>query len=706
MDSSNQIRAASPREQEPGRLSLAATATFDIEAAAGDGPPKRPTFAIKGYTGAVMNVAGFYSPVIVDLAGLKASSQQMPALLDHNPSQIVGQTSSVKIGADGVDFAGVVTGDNAYAQEVVSQARNGFNWQASIGANIDRREYLDVGKTAIVNGRNVSGPMVIAREATIYEISFVSIGADSQTSAAVAASTNLGQSHQGEIMDFDTWLEAKGWLDPMALDDNQRAALRAAYDAERTASRSASTGAAAPAEERTLDQIFAEAQRKRDREKQIKKLTSEAIHRCPGRLDDIRALSEAAINSQCSLNDFKLSLLELQLRFPSFSVSRSSRTGGMKAVEAAICMSGRLPDIEKRFDQDTLNAADEAYPHGLGLMDLLLMVARENGYIGHSDRDVDGILRAAFQRTPLAIRANDGFSTLSLPGILSNVANKFLMTGFNAVESSWRETSKIRAATDFKSMTTYALTGALEYEEVGAAGEIKHGTLGEVSYTNRVKTYAKMLAITYEDIRNDDLGALTEVPMRLGRGAALKLNKVFWTEFLADLSSFYTSGRGNISTGAGSALSSAGLTAALQKFRKQTDPDGSPLAIEPRILLVPPELEITADELMTSTAVNTGGGSTTDRVPSRNTWVSKFRRVVSTYLSNANIPNYSTTAWWLLADPMDLPVIEAAFLDGREVPVVESADADFNVLGIQMRGYHRFGVSKQEYRAAVRSAGV
>ena len=33
-------------------------------------------------------------------------------------------------------------------------------------------------------------------------------------------------------------------------------------------------------------------------------------------------------------------------------------------------------------------------------------------------------------------------------------------------------------------------------------------------------------------------------------------------------------------------------------------------------------------------------------------------------------------------------------------PTVESADADFNVLGVQMRGYHDFGVALQEPRGA------
>jgi hypothetical protein len=71
----------------------------------------------------------------------------------------------------------------------------------------------------------------------------------------------------------------------------------------------------------------------------------------------------------------------------------------------------------------------------------------------------------------------------------------------------------------------------------------------------------------------------------------------------------------------------------------------------------------------------------------------------SAYPSNAGIAGYSAKAWYLLADPNDLPVIEVAFLNGQQTPTVERADADFNVLGIQFRGYFDFGVALQEASA-------
>jgi hypothetical protein len=78
---------------------------------------------------------------------------------------------------------------------------------------------------------------------------------------------------------------------------------------------------------------------------------------------------------------------------------------------------------------------------------------------------------------------------------------------------------------------------------------------------------------------------------------------------------------------------------------------------------------------------------------------------VSRYLGNSKYAGFSTKAWYLLAEPTDLPVIEVAFLNGQEAPTIETADADFNVLGVQMRGFHDFGCKLQDPRGGVKAKG-
>jgi hypothetical protein len=105
------------------------------------------------------------------------------------------------------------------------------------------------------------------------------------------------------------------------------------------------------------------------------------------------------------------------------------RQTASKTIEASIARTCGLRELDKHYDQQTLNASDDVFPHGIGLRDLFVMAARENGHAINSTSDTRTLLRAAFDgQGPQTIRA-EGISTLSLPGIMSNIANKFLLQG-------------------------------------------------------------------------------------------------------------------------------------------------------------------------------------------------------------------------------------------------------------------------------------
>jgi hypothetical protein len=122
----------------------------------------------------------------------------------------------------------------------------------------------------------------------------------------------------------------------------------------------------------------------------------------------------------------------------------------------------------------------------------------------------------------------------------------------------------------------------------------------------------------------------------------------------------------------------------------------------PAILLVPTALKVTANALMKSERLITGASATYGEA---NPYAGRFTVESSPYMSNTSYTGYSAAAWYMLANPAELPVIEIAALYGRVEPVIETADADFNVLGVQMRGYSDIGVNLQEYRGGVRADG-
>lgn len=678
-DTAMLIQAAAPTI--PGDLRFVEAAAGSVEfmpvEAADGAAPKSRKFAMTAYTGGAMSL-GFGAPVVIDLAGMTVTRQDLPILRQHDEERIVGHSTQVDVTAQRIKVAGLISGTGEAAQEVTATAGNGFPWQASVGAAAHQTEFVEQGQTVKVNGRSFTGPLIVARKTTLREVSFVPLGADGATSATVTAS------HKGLFMQFDAWVKAKGF-DPASLTADQTATLRAAFDAEQKPK---------PPGDPVADMNATIA----GNYKRIAAINAA----CGTEFADVAAEAVAGGWSEDKVArvvaEKRLEKLRAERPNPTTIVGSSGRVGA-EVLEAAVIQAASLPGelrakMEKGFTESTLEAAHKRYNGRIGLQQLLIEAAYANGYTGpanfkgnHAD-----ILRAAF-------------SGGDISGILSNTANKFLLAGYMAVEQAWAAVSSRRPASDFKTMTSYRMTGGFKYEKIAANGTIPHGTVGEESYTNKVDTYAKMFAITRQDQRNDDLGALTDLPRKIGRGAGLSLNDVFWTAFLDD-STFFTAGNANYITGAGTVLSSAGLTAGVQKFRKQTDADGNPLGLAPVMLLVPPELEQTAAELYASTNVNTGGAATTEKVPNVNVHAAKYKPVVSTYLSNSGYTGYSATGWYLLASPDDEPVIEVAFLDGQESPTVEAADTDFSTLGIQMRGFHDFGVTKQSTRGAVKSKGA
>lgn len=688
-------------------FAISAARTAVLITAEDNGGEKLPTFAMAAYTGAVMHLSGFWDPVIVDLENVQVPSQNRPILRQHDEAKIVGHSTRIDVSDKGIHVEGTISGVGPDAAEVVALAKNGFQWQASIGATAVRTEFVEPGQTATVNGREINGPVIISRETILGEISFVPLGADGATSARVAASQAQGRSAmkpkikarvKAEYETFDEFVEAMRGMKAEEVDEKDREMLQEIYDKLPEAK------AEEPKEE---DEPPVEGGAKVDLKAQRMVLAAEKrrvsginlvassytnhIVKLDGKDVDIVA---HAIENGLQPADVELHLLKSNAAKPPVHVLVPQGIPGVapaKVLEAAIIQSSRMTadlkaQVEKQYGDQVMQAAHSAFKGRIGLQQLLIEAARANGYHGYNFRgDHREIMQAAF-------------STKDVSGILSNVANKFLLQGYMSVEQAWKKISAIRAANDFKTMTSYRLTGANGYQKIAPDGQIPHATLGEQPFTNKVDTYATMVAITRQDQINDDLGALTEIPQKLGADGGRKLNSVFWAEFLDDAAFFNTdNSKGNYYAHANAVLGLTGLGVVEGMFRNQTDPDDNPLGIEPKILLVASGNGPLARSLWAST--NIQSGATTGQ-PEANPYAGLYEPVVSSYLKAAPL------VWYLLADPAVEPVMETAFLNGVESPIVETAETDFNTLGIQMRGYHDFGCAKQSFRGGVKSKGA
>lgn len=639
------------------------TFTADCQIRAVADKPAR--VSIVAYSGGPMRLPGLGNTV-VDLAGMGLAA--IPLLADHdNHLGSIAGSGTPSVDAGRLLVAGTLARGTAAANQILALHASGVSLQASIGAEVLASQFIDPGKSIAVNGRTIvvpAGGITFVTKSQLREVSFVAAGADSQTSVSIAA--------RRKKMDFTTWGREMLGAAFDSMDSDQLANLHANY---------VGRGDAIPADFTATASLIQAGAELDPEERRLR-----AIERSLGREERIAKL-EATIPM-------------------AHTVSASPRAiGDVNVLTAALCLAGGINQPEKHFNERVLDAADRI-GRGLGLQSLLMQAACAAGYRSHPGEyinvgNIQRVLTAAFAPQ---IQAS-GFSTLAISNVLSNVANKMLLDGFTEMPSEWRSIAAIKSVNNFKDHTFVRLLDSLEYEEVGAAGEIKHGTLGDDTMTARASTFAKMLTITRQDIINDDLGALTDVPRRLGRAAAQKFNSLFWTAFVA-ADSFWDASNSNVVTGSGTALDTlgVGLTAGIKAFRAQKSPaaDGAKLiGGKPSVLLVPPALEINARRLLNSAGVVSG---TDGMVPSGNPFQGLCTLVVEDRLAAAS--GGSDSVWYLLRAPTFAPSMLVPALNGRVEPTVETADADFNVLGVSMRGYADVGAARGEPLCGLQMAGT
>jgi phage major head subunit gpT-like protein len=591
--------------------------------------PRIPRFSMVGYTGGIIRQAWSREPVVIDLAGMTVPSV-IPIVFGHDYAleSVLGQGTGTV--GDQLVIDGSILAQCEAAMQVVQLGDRGYQWQASVGADVDEQTLVGSGDTVTVNGRTFEGPVRIVTRSTLRECSFVTLGADAATAVVITASS------AGESPMNDETKAADGMpTGPAQSEENGGAMPTGPSD----------VASAAP------------------------KIDVQSIRE--------QIVAEVKIELLQSLRDG---------RGPAIHATKPALDDDQVTIAAMQMVGGLGKQIEAKHGDSPMVEAAAKRSRTIGLQDVLLSAARKGGY--------DGAQKVNASNVAVVLRA--AFATHNISNILAATYGKYLLSGFEAVESVWEQISLVRPLNDLKAATGVRLDGGFVFDEVGNDGKLKSADAGDAARTLQAKTYGRMSSITRTDIINDDLGALTAVPRRLGRGAALKFNQVFWAAFEASNSSYFQ----GATAGAGNALAIGSVETAYGAYRSLTDPDSAPLGITPKILLVPVGLRITADKIQTgNTLLASSLGSTSSKVlePQANVLAGKFTIVDSAYLS-------SSSTWWLAADPADLPTMEVGFLNGQRQPTVEQAEADFDTLGIQVRGYFDFGVSKAESRACYRMA--
>ena len=681
----------------------------------------KPKVVGVAYSGGKMNLPGWQHPVVVDLAGMEIP-ESVPLLTNHeNKTDSRIGLISAAVRNNVLEITGEIVSDSKDAADIIAQGKAGADWQLSIGADVKECELVKGSRE--VNGQEVEGPFYHIKKSTLREVSVVAVGADAHTNMKVNAKFNL-VNQEGEAMNNKSETKSVSAVsapndavppekkpepeqkpgnpankpgepankpgEPEKKPDNaEKTPGQAAAEATPPAIQASAGDVAATAREAAQNAVKAE----RERISAIQAI-------CDGEFPEIER--EAIAGGWTPEVVTKKVLETIRAERPAANVNISVKTapeGGelRKTIEAAMCLRvGVSADqLEKSYGARTVEA-------GMAEMDMplkqLLIECMKLDGIPYSRGFDNETIRAAF-------------SSVSLPGILSNVANKKLLQSYEAQPIIAMKLCSTGDLNDFKENDRFRLTDVGDLLPIAADGEIKDGGLIEESAKNQLDTYGKKFCLTRKMIINDDLGAFMKVPTAMGNRAARLIDQLFFSRLLsnpaqADGKALFSTNHKNLLSGASSALSSDSLKKAIQLFLDQVDADGQPISVEPKYLLVPTALKHLAIELTQGATLIMSGTDNAVR-PALNVLSDENLQVISSpYLGNSAYEGSSQTGWYLFGDPKTVDTWEIGFLKGKRTPTVERGETDFNTLGLWFRVYFDLGVREQDHRGMVKANGA
>lgn len=285
-------------------------------------------------------------------------------------------------------------------------------------------------------------------------------------------------------------------------------------------------------------------------------------------------------------------------------------------------------------------------------------------------------------------------ATGDFPLILGDAVNRELRAAYNAAPSGARQLARQSTARDFRLKRKLMLGEAPALEKVNEAGEFKHGTIDEAQETYRIDSFGKIIGISRQALINDDLGAFTDLPRKMGVAARafeddFIVNMIVSNPAMSDGIAVFHANHGNLAVGQGSAilpLDMTTLSSARLAMRRQKGLGGMLIDATPRFVLVPPELETTAEQMLTQIAATT----TDDVNPFGN-----LTLLVEPRLTDDN-------QFYIVADPATIDGLEYAYLEGAPGPQTETR-AGFEVDGVQTKIRLDFGAGWIDHRGWYRA---
>ncbi|KQR55638.1 ClpP-like prohead protease/major capsid protein fusion protein [Acidovorax sp. Leaf160] len=289
-------------------------------------------------------------------------------------------------------------------------------------------------------------------------------------------------------------------------------------------------------------------------------------------------------------------------------------------------------------------------------------------------------------------------STSDFPGLLANVANKALLTGYQEAEETFQLWTRAGTLPDFKPGSRVDLNMFPSLRKVAEGAEYKYATVGERGAPVVLATYGELFSITRQAIINDDLDAFTRVPRIMGRAAIRTVGDLAYAiltgnPVMADGKTLFHADHGNLLAAAPITTASVDAMQSAMALQKQGQ---AILNIGMKYLLVPRALRGVANVVRAS---EFEVGST------KNNTIPNSVRDTFEVISDARLDAASSTAWYGAGGAQMHDTVEVNYLDGNDQPYLEQRQG-WNVDGTEFKVRIDAGVSALDWKALAKNPGA
>lgn len=339
-----------------------------------------------------------------------------------------------------------------------------------------------------------------------------------------------------------------------------------------------------------------------------------------------------------------------------------------------------------------------------------------------------GLLGRVLQRAgvdPIGLSPHDlvnkavsmsGTSSSDLPYILENVANKSLLKGFEEAPVTFRQWTGTETVRDFKTASMVKMSNFGDIDDLPEGAEFKNGKFSDKKETVTIDTKGKKFTITRNAMINDDLSALTVIPMKMTGSVARRINKDVYDKLTAntlvgptmleDGIALFNSAHSNLVANSG-VISVPSLDVADRKLmemplpkpeaKSQTQYSGIP----GRYIITGTANRLTASQVLGSSF---DIGKSIVGVPNPFTGlIPIFDPYLQSILTTAN----KVYAWYMATVYNQMQTIAVTYLQGNTTPTLRSAVSGVgDPLGMSWDIYFDWGIAVPDFRGMVYNDGA